>query len=61
MQSGQRYKVIVINSMGAKRKVSSQPNFDAAMKFKKDWKKGNPGDQVVVQPEYGWEFPYPMG
>jgi len=59
--NNQRYKVIVINSMGAKRKVSSQPNFDAAMKFKKDWKKGNPGDQVVVQPEYGWEFPYPMG
>ena len=57
----QRFKVIIINEMGAKRKASSQPSFNDAVNFKKNWKKGNPGDQVVIQPEYSWENPYPIG
>ena len=55
MNTGQRFKIVVVNEMGVKRKVSSQTSFNNAVKFKKSWKKGNPGDQVLIQPEYGWE------
>tara|TARA_R110002153_G_scaffold36023_5_gene106824 strand:+ start:1543 stop:1716 length:174 start_codon:yes stop_codon:yes gene_type:complete len=55
MNTGQRFKIVIVNEMGVKRKVSSQTSFNNAVKFKKSWKKGNPGDQVLIQPEYGWE------